>query len=259
MKEKRSLWNRYHFPVLIARLLISGRMPSWIRSSLTAPPLAQDPPLPGSRSAARSRGGWCWCWWMRCGRYLPESEVMPYLNELRQSAAWATMHSRTPSYSAPGWTTILTGAWPDINDSHPANPPNEEMCAPSPRMISLPHPRAGLQTAVSGFSGSKICWQIPGLTRVSIPCMRIIVPIRRYCRLLCPGWKIPLINWCWSIWTRSITPGIIRWTSGFPLECCRRARGCHVGGNSRCVGSTAGYPADLFRSRSDRPGWAWRA
>ncbi|HAF61400.1 MAG TPA: hypothetical protein DCK95_03630 [Anaerolineaceae bacterium] len=79
-------------------------------------------------------------------------QVMPFLNELRSQAAWATMHSQTPSYSAPSWTTILTGAWPDINDGQSANPPDEDSVRTFTQDdIFAAAERAGLHTAVSGF------------------------------------------------------------------------------------------------------------
>src|SRR4030067_1734829 len=43
-------------------------------------------------------------------------EVMPTLNSLRKKGAYSLMHSRPPSYSEPGYTVLLTGAWPDISD-----------------------------------------------------------------------------------------------------------------------------------------------
>ncbi len=46
-----------------------------------------------------------------------DPEVMPTLNSLRLKGAFSLMHSRPPSYSEPGYTVILTGAWPDISDS----------------------------------------------------------------------------------------------------------------------------------------------
>ena len=42
--------------------------------------------------------------------------VMPELNRLRQLGAWATMHSRPPSYSEAAYSVLLTGAWPDLSD-----------------------------------------------------------------------------------------------------------------------------------------------
>lgn len=81
-----------------------------------------------------------------------DADVMPFLNELRTQAAWATMYSQTPSYSAPGWTTILTGAWPDINDGQSANPPDENSVRTFTQDdIFASAGRSGLHTAVSGY------------------------------------------------------------------------------------------------------------
>jgi hypothetical protein len=81
-----------------------------------------------------------------------KSTVMPFLNELRTQSASATMHSQPPSFSAPGWTTILTGAWPDINDSQLFNPPDEFSArAFTQDNLFAAAQRAGLKTAVSGY------------------------------------------------------------------------------------------------------------
>ncbi len=78
-------------------------------------------------------------------------QVMPFLNQLRQQAAWATMHSRPPSYSEPGYTTLLTGAWPDINDGPAMNLEFPDIPTwTQDNLFSAAH-RAGLQTAVSGY------------------------------------------------------------------------------------------------------------
>jgi hypothetical protein len=78
-------------------------------------------------------------------------EVMPFLNELRAQSAWATVHSETPSYSDPGWTTLMTGAWPDINDGPAMNVPYENTPTwTQDNLFSAAH-REGLKTAVSGF------------------------------------------------------------------------------------------------------------
>ncbi len=82
-----------------------------------------------------------------------DATVMPFLNELRAEGASAIMLSRPPSFSAPGWTTILTGAWPDINDAQQLNPPDEEnVRAFTQDNIFAAADRAGLNTAVSGYS-----------------------------------------------------------------------------------------------------------
>ena len=45
-----------------------------------------------------------------------KTDVMPNLNHLRGIGASALMHSQPPSFSEPGWSTLLIGAWPEIND-----------------------------------------------------------------------------------------------------------------------------------------------
>jgi hypothetical protein len=77
--------------------------------------------------------------------------TMPYLNELRGQGVSATVHSRPPSYSEPAYTTILTGAWPDINDGPTIN--QEYAVIPvftQDDIFSAAH-RAGLHTAISGY------------------------------------------------------------------------------------------------------------
>lgn len=82
-----------------------------------------------------------------------DPSVMPVLNDLRARGASAVMHSRTPSFSAPGWTTLLTGAWPDLNDSQPMNPPDESSVRTFTQdNLFAAADRAGLQTAVAGYS-----------------------------------------------------------------------------------------------------------
>lgn len=82
-----------------------------------------------------------------------DAALMPVLNELRLEGASAIMTSRPPSFSAPGWTTLLTGAWPDINDSQPFNPPDDSSVrAFTQDDIFAAADRAGLNTAVSGYT-----------------------------------------------------------------------------------------------------------
>ncbi len=82
-----------------------------------------------------------------------DATVMPVLNELRQVGAYARMNSRPPSFSAPGWTTLLTGAWPDINDSQVFNPPDENTVrAFTQDDLFASAQRANLRTAVFGYS-----------------------------------------------------------------------------------------------------------
>ncbi len=78
-------------------------------------------------------------------------EVMPNLNLLRQKGAWATMHSQPPSFSQPGYSTILTGAWPEINDSPVINKDTQEIQTFTQDNIFSAAKRAGLKTAISAF------------------------------------------------------------------------------------------------------------
>ncbi len=79
-------------------------------------------------------------------------DVMPFLNDLRGRGAAATMHSRPPSYSQPGYTALLTGAWPDLNDGHMVNVDYADIRQfTQDDLFSAAH-RAGLRTAVSGYN-----------------------------------------------------------------------------------------------------------
>jgi hypothetical protein len=77
---------------------------------------------------------------------------MPYLNELRQQGAWATMRSRPPSYSAPGYSVLFTGAWPDVSDGPALNLDYDEIPTWTQDDLASAVHRAGLQTAVSAFN-----------------------------------------------------------------------------------------------------------
>jgi len=80
-----------------------------------------------------------------------EETVMPVLAQLRNTGASARMHSRAPSYSQPGYTTLLTGAWPDLNDGPPVNKAYADLWTfTQDDLFSMAH-RAGLKTAVSGY------------------------------------------------------------------------------------------------------------
>lgn len=80
-----------------------------------------------------------------------DADVMPYLNELRVQSAWATSHSREPSYSAPGYSTIGIGAWSHLNDGPVFNLEYEDIPTwTQDNLFSAVH-RAGLKTAVSGY------------------------------------------------------------------------------------------------------------
>lgn len=80
-----------------------------------------------------------------------DSQVMPYLNQLRQQAAWGEMHSRPPSYSAPGYSVLFTGAWPDVSDGPAFNLEYADIPTwTQDNLFSAAH-RAGLKTAISAY------------------------------------------------------------------------------------------------------------
>jgi len=78
-------------------------------------------------------------------------EIMPFLNELRGQGAWATVHSRTPSYSDPGWSVLMIGAWPDVSDGPALNLPYETTPTWTQDNLFTAAHRNGLETAVSGY------------------------------------------------------------------------------------------------------------
>jgi hypothetical protein len=148
---------RWIIPGVLGCLLIAALGYFWatgLMSSLNdfRSPLAENPPAPG----------------MALGQPLSERvvlvlidglrydtsldlQVMPYLDQLRQTGASAAMHSRPPSFSAPAYSVLMTGAWPDLSDG-PAMNPEEGL----PRtwtqdnIFSSVH-RAGMKTAVSAY------------------------------------------------------------------------------------------------------------
>ncbi len=77
--------------------------------------------------------------------------VMPTLASLRESGASARMTSQPPSFSQPGWTTLLTGAYPPINDGPIFNVANEDLWSFTQDEVFTAAKRAGHQTAVSGY------------------------------------------------------------------------------------------------------------
>jgi len=79
------------------------------------------------------------------------NNVMPFLNRLRDLGASAKMHSLPPSYSEPGYTTILTGSWPDINDGPAVNLDYADIPIFTQDDIFSAAHRLGLRTAISGY------------------------------------------------------------------------------------------------------------
>ena len=78
-------------------------------------------------------------------------DIMPVLNNLRQQGAAAQMHSLPPSFSEPGYSVLLTGAWPDLSDGPAVNLDYDLIPTwTQDNLFSAAH-RAGLKTAVSGY------------------------------------------------------------------------------------------------------------
>lgn len=77
---------------------------------------------------------------------------MPFLNGLREKGAYAVMHSKPPSYSQPSWTTLVTGAWPDINDCPPLNAEYDDIQPFRVDHLFATVRRAGMTSAAVGFN-----------------------------------------------------------------------------------------------------------
>ena len=77
--------------------------------------------------------------------------IMPFLNSLRSVGASAKMHSQPPSFSEPDATTILTGAWPDINDGPAVDLDYAKIPVFTQDDIFSAAHRLGLRTAISGY------------------------------------------------------------------------------------------------------------
>ena len=115
-------------------------------------PLKDTPPQPAASLGEPSTGRLVFVLIdaLRYDTSLKES-VMPTLASLRQIGASALMHSRPPSFSEPGYSTLLTGAWPEINDGPVFNLDYEEIPTfTQDNLFSATH-RSGLETAVSGY------------------------------------------------------------------------------------------------------------
>jgi len=80
-----------------------------------------------------------------------QAETMPTLSRLRQQGASATMHSRPLSFSEPGYSTLLIGAWPALNDGPAANLDYAEIPSWTQDNLFSAASRAGLHTAISGY------------------------------------------------------------------------------------------------------------
>jgi len=116
-------------------------------------PLSDSPPIPGQslgKPMARQVvivlvDG------LRYDTFL-KSDVMPNLSKLRSKGAFAKMHSRTPSYSSPGYGVLLTGAWPEISDAPAFNLAYENIRPITQDNLFSSATRLGLKTAISALN-----------------------------------------------------------------------------------------------------------
>lgn len=81
-----------------------------------------------------------------------DPNIMPTLAKLRQQGASAIMHSRAPSYSEPGYSVLLIGAWPELSDGPAMNLDYADIPVWTQDNLFSASARAGLKTAVSAFN-----------------------------------------------------------------------------------------------------------
>lgn len=115
-------------------------------------PLSAKPPVPG-RSFGEPMGERVVYVLIDGLRYDTslKTEVMPFLNQLRNQGASAVMHSQSPSYSSPGYGSLLTGAWPYLSDAPVFNLEYENFYPLTQDNIFSSAKRHGLRTAASGY------------------------------------------------------------------------------------------------------------
>lgn len=115
-------------------------------------PLSAKPPVPG-RSFGEPMGERVVYVLIDGLRYdtSQKTEVMPFLNQLRNQGASAKMHSQIPSFSSPGYGSLLTGAWPYLSDAPAFNLEYEDFYPLTQDNIFSSAKRHGLRTAVSGY------------------------------------------------------------------------------------------------------------
>lgn len=78
--------------------------------------------------------------------------AMPTLAHLQRQGAGAHAIARAPTYSQPAWTTLVTGAWPEISGAPLLNLPESQLPPIATDHIFAAARRAGLSTALVGSS-----------------------------------------------------------------------------------------------------------
>lgn len=75
---------------------------------------------------------------------------MPTLSLLQREGATARSLVRPPTYSQPTWTTLVTGAWPELNGAALLNAPDDAIQPIAADHIFAAARRAGLTTGLAG-------------------------------------------------------------------------------------------------------------
>jgi hypothetical protein len=144
--------------LLIACLVLAAGAYEWVTSLVNSfytyqSPIHLTPPLPGPAlgKPATHRLVFVLVDALRYDTSL-NVDVMPNLNRLRTAGASARMHSQPPSFSQPGYTTLLTGGWPYLNDGPVFNIAYADVPTwTQDNLVSAAH-RTGLKTALSGYN-----------------------------------------------------------------------------------------------------------
>ncbi len=76
---------------------------------------------------------------------------MPYLNTLREQGLDSPCMGYYPSYSQSAWTTLISGAGPEISDAHLLDVPDEQLTFLTVDDLFTEAKRANLMTAIAGF------------------------------------------------------------------------------------------------------------
>lgn len=151
--------NRWVLTGIAACLILSAGAYFWatrLIDSLYAyrSPLQQAPPIPGEAplppGTLTQRVVFVLVDGLREDTTL-QPDVMPFLSELRSQGAWASMHSRPPSYSEPGYSVLFTGAWPELSDGPTINLEYEDIPTWTQDNLFSAAKRTGVRTAVSGY------------------------------------------------------------------------------------------------------------
>lgn len=143
---------------VVALLLVAGVAYFWATAAIDSlyafrSPLKDNPPAPGPAlgSPLTRRVVFVLIDGLRDDT-ANDATLMPYLAELRAQGASATVHSRPPSFSAPGYSVIFTGAWPDISDGPAVNLSYDEYWTWTQDNLFSAVKRAGGRAAISGYN-----------------------------------------------------------------------------------------------------------